>query len=591
MPRNGSLRSDIREIYLLLKQMQYNPASGLSKRSKSGLLSNIKNKSGKLVMIILIFAYLGFIGWTQGRLMNYTPEASIASFRYAILFTFMGTVFTVFSFMFTSNDTDLYLTLPLKVSNIARAKSLFGYLPSYMLSFFALSVLFGGLFHTQASIIEYVLSALTILLLPLFVGSIFSLLAVLSLRIIPVKNKKKLSHYLQILLVIITILGIMVMSLRTSIDSARQPITTVSELVELSGKSYLFILGFPAFCYFQMASGGFAPTSIAMWGSIALIATIALTVVSQFVLGNIFFSVYNSFQNGDSNRKKLKLSYDQSGMLPRELHKQIKKRSILKSLMQADFDTIKNETMLLIDALMPSLILPLILLGSSGYGLYVALTEGGQRFGDLFSGIRKSTATLTFDSPYFIPVFAIGSMVIAGICAFNSISSQLCMSSFTRDNLRINLIKRLPISLNTYWFSKFWLCELLLNGVVFSLLVLICLIIGLKWYLLLYLIVVYIAFSSMSVAATLFADIINPLLNWSSYQQLKMRFGVFFRALILLSIPLALSQIPCYYLYRSAEISSQTMFTIFSVLNLVISVGFFTAYKILAIKKLEKTCA
>lgn len=489
-------------LYVNLKTGLASTGFTRGRRKKSGVLG----KLGTLILILFVAVFLGISFGTMGYNMTMSLKPvgmekilpGYVVFLGSFLLFFLGFTTTP-GVLFFANDLNSYMSMPLHPRDILGAKFLTAVIENfYFVACFLLPVGIGSLiadFSVQALLGWLV----TTLLLPIVPTALCTIVLLLVLQFVPfLRNRDRLTHFVGIFTMLLAVgFGLGVQFFNAG-DVAGQVMSSgVRNSATFLDQYGIF---FPPVVGSQQMIYGENLTTVLMGFGIMVITAVLGFILVMLVAQKLYFRIALGVMSSYSVSKKLSKEQQEASLT--------QKKTPFAALFHREWQTLMKTPAYFLNAVVPTLLLPLFVLIAGAVAVYVkadvnlpSLSYIRDAMGEFFGGDLQLQ-------------LMVGLFVGMGLTVFGS-SSGIAASAISRDAKHLGFLKSIPVAAKSIFFSKLSVGILIsLIGPVFMILLSLIIV---PFFPVLYLtaIVSAIVASYAVSSAELLLDIRWPSLDWT----------------------------------------------------------------------------
>lgn len=443
------------KLFSLIKvTLKSSPFFQTSSPKKKNEKENYKKQAiGTIIIFALLFTVValpfGYISYEMGKVIT-NLEVNIFKVLIpgsAILIAFTSLPFIV-STLYLQDDTKNLLYLPISSKDIYLSRVVVTILQSYyFVGLFFLPAILGLLIGMNVAIDIYIYGVLFIILSPVLPVIIFGLFFALISKVFNLRAHKTALSIITMFFPLIIMIGFQLISqnIDTSTIDPNDVAAYLTTLVNNTGD----ILSIIMFAYIpsilSLSASSYLLRLVYMLLSIIVIIGLALLI--SLVSSKLYYR--SLLQDEGVKRSKKKV-----------IAKDYKSSSSLKSLFKAEVKEINRSPVYFFNLVFPTILVPLILLISFGYGF---IANGG---GNIENIILQLKTLVTFKDPIIVAI-------ALGVVLFLTSTTLTSVTAISRMGTNAFFVKMIPVKPITIIISK------ILYGVILSLFLAVIVIVGL----------------------------------------------------------------------------------------------------------------
>ena len=443
------------KLFSLIKvTLKASPFFQTSSPKKKNEKENYKKQTiGTILIFALLFAVValpfGYISYEMGKVIT-NLEVNIFKVLIpgsAILIAFTSLPFIV-STLYLQDDTKNLLYLPISSKDIYLSRVVVTILQSYyFVGLFFLPAILGLLIGMNVTIDIYIYGVLFIILSPVLPVIIFGLIFALISKVFNLRAHKTALSIITMFFPIIIMIGFQLISqnIDTSTIDPNDVVAYLTTLVNNTGD----ILSIIMFAYIPSILSLSASSYLLrlVYMLLSIIVIIGLAILISLVSSKLYYR--SLLQDEGVKRSKKKV-----------IAKDYKSSSSLKSLFKAEVKEINRSPVYFFNLVFPTILVPLILLISFGYGF---ISNGG---GNIENIILQLKTLVTFKDPIIVAI-------ALGVVLFLTSTTLTSVTAISRMGTNAFFVKMIPVKPITIIISK------ILYGVILSLFLAVIVIVGL----------------------------------------------------------------------------------------------------------------
>lgn len=443
------------KLFSLIKvTLKSSPFFQTSSPKKKNEKENYKKQTiGTIIIFALLFTVValpfGYISYEMGKVIT-NLEVNIFKVLIpgsAILIAFTSLPFIV-STLYLQDDTKNLLYLPISSKDIYLSRVVVTILQSYyFVGLFFLPAILGLLIGMNVTIDIYIYGVLFIILSPVLPVIIFGLFFALISKVFNLRAHKTALSIITMFFPLIIMIGFQLISqnIDTSTIDPNDVVAYLTTLVNNTGD----ILSIIMFAYIPSILSLSASSYLLrlVYMLLSIIVIIGLAILISLVSSKLYYR--SLLQDEGVKRSKKKV-----------IAKDYKSSSSLKSLFKAEVKEINRSPVYFFNLVFPTILVPLILLISFGYGF---ISNGG---GNIENIILQLKTLVTFKDPIIVAI-------ALGVVLFLTSTTLTSVTAISRMGTNAFFVKMIPVKPITIIISK------ILYGVILSLLLAVIVIVGL----------------------------------------------------------------------------------------------------------------
>lgn len=443
------------KLFSLIKvTLKSSPFFQTSSPKKKNEKENYKKQTiGTIIIFALLFTVValpfGYISYEMGKVIT-NLEVNIFKVLIpgsAILIAFTSLPFIV-STLYLQDDTKNLLYLPISSKDIYLSRVVVTILQSYyFVGLFFLPAILGLLIGMNVTIDIYIYGVLFIILSPVLPVIIFGLFFALISKVFNLRAHKTALSIITMFFPLIIMIGFQLISqnIDTSTIDPNDVVAYLTTLVNNTGD----ILSIIMFAYIPSILSLSASSYLLrlVYMLLSIIVIIGLAILISLVSSKLYYR--SLLQDEGVKRSKKKV-----------IAKDYKSSSSLKSLFKAEVKEINRSPVYFFNLVFPTILVPLILLISFGYGF---ISNGG---GNIENIILQLKTLVTFKDPIIVAI-------ALGVVLFLTSTTLTSVTAISRMGTNAFFVKMIPVKPITIIISK------ILYGVILSLFLAVIVIVGL----------------------------------------------------------------------------------------------------------------
>ncbi|MDY4787971.1 MAG: hypothetical protein SO253_01475 [Bacilli bacterium] len=443
------------KLFSLIKvTLKSSPFFQTSSPKKKNEKENYKKQTiGTIIIFALLFTVValpfGYISYEMGKVIT-NLEVNIFKVLIpgsAILIAFTSLPFIV-STLYLQDDTKNLLYLPISSKDIYLSRVVVTILQSYyFVGLFFLPAILGLLIGMNVTIDIYIYGVLFIILSPVLPVIIFGLFFALISKVFNLRAHKTALSIITMFFPLIIMIGFQLISqnIDTSTIDPNDVVAYLTTLVNNTGD----ILSIIMFAYIPSILSLSASSYLLrlVYMLLSIIVIIGLAILISLVSSKLYYR--SLLQDEGVKRSKKKVNV-----------KDYKSSSSLKSLFKAEVKEINRSPVYFFNLVFPTILVPLILLISFGYGF---ISNGG---GNIENIILQLKTLVTFKDPIIVAI-------ALGVVLFLTSTTLTSVTAISRMGTNAYFVKMIPVKPITIIISK------ILYGVILSLFLAVIVIVGL----------------------------------------------------------------------------------------------------------------
>lgn len=477
---------------------------GLGQGDKKEKKKKKRGKAGQIALYLVLFAIIATAMGPAGyKLTDVCVRAGLPQIIAAIvslslmMISFFYAITVLPGFLFFSDDTEVYLSMPIRAHDLVMAR-----LASALISLYIMIVVMFLPFMVGSLIANFSVQALIGMILAMVLMPIvpYCLLAMIYLGILTAvpkfRDKKRLGLFSSIMSFVFAFVYYFGISFLTNQETP-DTLALMTEQAPLYQKLGTF---YPPFMGAQWMIASPDLSKAILGFVIVLGITLVVVALTMLVADRTYLRIALSMTSNASSEKQLSRAEVSQTVGHFE-----SPRTVFR---KREWKTLFHTSEFLVNAALPSLYLPLLMIAI----IVVAASTGAKNEGLALADL----------GPLFVEDFgqdwAIQWQIGASlglIMAFYTTASSLAATSVSREGTQISYIRSLPVSAQDFFFGKLW-ADIWLTAIHIPVLVVICL------FFIPFLPVLYLSFVAMDFLALyalssleFYLDMRAPRLGWN----------------------------------------------------------------------------